>query len=211
MNEFFTQCMKDLYALTGIEQVRWMQNDLKDGKRNFDLCVEGMAQVSKQFAYIPEDEQKKIVRRMMVEDKDYTGLNSRVVYKWLALFKDVYWSDQTHYQEGRKLTYGEYLNRCLKDNIPPLAETEWDKPVSNDQFQKFLDELNGKIMNKPVREGGILDPHVELLKEQLTVTQTPEQKKLRAEYLQANYNPDGTRKECWTEFEDWFELTTPKP
>ncbi len=99
MKEFYTQCLKDLYALTGIEQVLWMQRDLKDGKRNFDLCVAGMVEQSKTFAYIPEEAQQKIILKMMVEDKDYSMLNSRTVYKWLNMFKDAYFTKNAAPQE----------------------------------------------------------------------------------------------------------------
>lgn len=99
MKDFFTQCMKDLFALTGIEQVKWMQNDMVNGKREFDLCVEGMIQVSKQFDYISEEDQQTVIRRMMVEDKNYKGLNSRTVWGWLDLHKDTYYRGQTHFEE----------------------------------------------------------------------------------------------------------------
>lgn len=99
MKDFFTQCMKDLFAITGIEQVKWMQNDLVNGKRDFDLCVESMVQVSAKFEYISEEDQQVIIRRMMVEDKQYKGLNSRTVWGWLDMHKDTYYRGQTHFEE----------------------------------------------------------------------------------------------------------------
>jgi len=103
MKEFYIQCLKDLYALTGIKQVQWMLMDTtrvdpndKDsqtnGERNFDLCVAGMIEQSKSFSYIPEEAQQKIILKMMVEDKDYEMMNSRTVYKWLNMFRDSYFT-----------------------------------------------------------------------------------------------------------------------
>lgn len=209
MKDFYTQCLKDLYALTGIEQVRWMLNDLKDGERNFDLCVSGMVQTSKQFPYISEDEQKKIIQRMMVEDQQYTALNSRTVSKWLSQFKDVYWTDQTHFVESPKITYGEYLNRCLKDGLEPLSESEWDKPVSDEKMNEFRAKLAEMFEAKEAEpKEGISDPLVQIMLNNLSSNMSDADRIARGNYVRSNYNEDGTKRECWSTFEEWNELTS---
>lgn len=99
MRDFFIQCLKDLESLTGLRQLFFLQSDLQDGERKKNVLIEGMILVAKKFDYIPEEEQKKIISRMMVEDQDYDSLNSRVIWKWLNLHKDKYFEGQSHYEE----------------------------------------------------------------------------------------------------------------
>lgn len=205
MKDFFIQAMKDLYALTGIEQVRWMQADLTNGKRDFDTCVNAMVATSKQFPYIKEDDQKKIISRMMIEDKTYKGLNSRQIWIWLDMNKDAYYRGQTHFKEESKLTYPEYLKVCLRDNLTPLSEQEFDKPISSERVAEYMSDLaaNMGVEKAPEREDGIKDPLVALMKDQMASGIRPEEKKLRAQYVQENYEIDGTKKPGWSTFEEW--------
>lgn len=188
MKDFFTQCMKDLYALTGIEQVRWMQNDLVNGKRDFDICVEAMVQVCKQFPYIEEGDQMTIVKRMMVEDKNYKSLNSRTVWGWLDMHKDAHYRGQTHYQETE-----------VHEVAPP--------EVADKYAAMLLANISKIGAPKPLTE--IHDPLVALLKEQIGTEIRPEMKKLRGEYVRENYDLDGVKKDCWTSFDEWLELKYP--
>jgi len=133
MKDFFTQCLKDLYALTGIEQVLWMQKDLKDGKRNFDLCVAGMVEQSKAFSYISEEQQQKIILKMMIEDKDYEMLNSRTVYKWLNMFKDSYFIQANAPQETPRV------------ELTPEASARVDQLL--EQYKTGLTDFRPKYTN----------------------------------------------------------------
>lgn len=144
MKDFYTQCLKDLFAFTGIEQVRWMLLDLKDGERNFDLCVEGMVQVSKLHDYISEDEQKRIVRRMMVEDKDYTNLNARTVYRWLSNAKDAHIL-RDHHDHDTPPTYAEYLAGCEKIGVAPLPEDQYTGPTTDERAKQYAEKLKASL------------------------------------------------------------------
>lgn len=121
MKDFFTQCMKDLNALTGIEQVIWMQRNTEidkrtgeaKGKLEFQLCVAGMIEVSKEFTYIPEVAQQNIIRRMMIQDKDYTSLNSRTIYKWLNMHKDSFFVDSNAPKKEERVVLTEDESRRI--------------------------------------------------------------------------------------------------
>lgn len=144
MKDFYTQCLKDLFAFTGIEQVRWMLLDLKDGERNFDLCVEGMVQVSKLHDYISEEEQKRIVRRMMVEDKDYTNLNARTVYRWLSNAKDAHTLRDPH-DHDTPPDYQKYLGWCHAEGLEPLPEDQYTKQPSDEQVNLYAEKLKASL------------------------------------------------------------------
>lgn len=144
MKEFFIQCMKDLYSLTGIEQVRWMQNDLKDGKRNFELCVEGMVVKAKEFSYIPEADQKRIILEMMTKDTDYESLNSRTIHKWLSMFKDKYFIDSQAPEETPRVE----LTKEESARIDALAEEFKSRLIDFRPKYKNLDEEKERIENE---------------------------------------------------------------
>jgi hypothetical protein len=160
MKDFFTQCMKDLYALTGIEQVRWMQNDMVSGKRDFDLCVDAMVETCKQFPYIPEVNQKEIIRKMMVSDKDYKSLNSRTIYAWLSLHKDVHYRGQTHYQEPEagEIAPPEVAEKYIqqfKDNLMKIGTTEGKAGIKDGQIQRMKDQLEPLQCKHPFMFNGL--------------------------------------------------------
>jgi hypothetical protein len=97
MKEFFENCLRDLEPLTGKRQVYYWQIETDTdsggkakGARKFEVCVQGMVIQSQNFPYIPESDQKRIINEMMVKDQKYDALNSSVIYKWLAMYKDKY-------------------------------------------------------------------------------------------------------------------------
>lgn len=203
MKDFFTSCMKDLYALTGIEQVRWMQNDLANGKRDFELCVDGMVETSKKFDYIPPTEQQKIIRKMMVEDREYKALNSRTVWGWLNMHKDVYYRGQTHAQAEVQITYAEYLERCKRFNMTPLPESEWDKPVSEEKYQAAMDHLKA-IGNREIIASlkGLRDEKGGTIADQLTARERARHE----EWIKENFDEAGFKLPCYTPEDEWREL-----
>lgn len=90
MKDFLKQCLEDLEPLTGIRQYYYLTTD-PDGERKATVLILGIIEVLKQFPYIPESDQQKIIRDQMVKDQNYDSLNSRTVWKWLNAAKDVYW------------------------------------------------------------------------------------------------------------------------
>ena len=91
MNEFLRQCFRDLEAITGIRQLYYFETD-PDGERKLDVCIKGILLTCKQFPYIPEEAQQKIIREQMVKDQEFDALNSRTVWKWFDKAKDIWWA-----------------------------------------------------------------------------------------------------------------------
>lgn len=90
MKEFIKQCLADLESLTGIRQTYYLTIDT-DGERKATVLIQGILEVCKQFSYISEADQQKIIREQMVKDQNYDALNSRTVWKWFNGVKDKYW------------------------------------------------------------------------------------------------------------------------
>lgn len=101
MKQFFKQCLDDLEALTGLRQLYFMEIDLENGKRRIDTCLEGMILAARDYPYIPEEAQKKIIREQMVKDQTYEALNSRIVHKWLTASSSKYFRESGHIPEGK--------------------------------------------------------------------------------------------------------------
>ena len=101
MQEFLKQCLEDLEPLTGIRQYYYLTTD-QDGERKATVLILGIMEVLKQFPYIPESDQRKIIRDQMIKDQNYDSLNSRTVWKWLNSAKDVYWEKSQDKQQTNR-------------------------------------------------------------------------------------------------------------
>lgn len=134
MRDFFKQCLEDLEALTGNRQMYFFATD-PDGTRKLKVCLDGMVLAAKDYPYIPEDAQKKIIREQMVKDQNYEALNSRTVHKWLTAAANAY---RTHSQFST-----EDLTPRDQDGNP----TEPAPPeVADKYYQQWLSSL-AKIGN----------------------------------------------------------------
>jgi hypothetical protein len=116
MKDFFKQCLEDLESLTGIRQLYFMQID-PDGPRKISVLIAGMLETSKQFSYISEADQQRIIREQMAKDQDYDSLNSRTIYKWLNMNKDFYFMDANSVPEAPRVA----LSDEEKERIDQLA------------------------------------------------------------------------------------------
>lgn len=132
MKEFLRDCLKNLYAHTGLEQVRWMQLDVQNGKRQFEECLNGLVVACQKFPYIPDADKKRIITEMIIADQDYTALTSRTIVKWLSMHKDKYFIDSQAEPEAKRveLTDEERANvdKLLNEFKGRLAPGFGEKP-----------------------------------------------------------------------------------
>lgn len=128
MEEFLTECLKNLEPLTGIRQLYFLEQD-PDGERKIGVLIKGMLLTCEEFSYIPEKDQQKIISDMMRKDQNYDALNSRTVNKWFSLFKDFYWT------------------RANSEHKEPEPQTGPLPPLSDDTMKK-LHEFWGKLVEK---------------------------------------------------------------
>lgn len=172
MKDFFIQCLKDLESLTGLRQLFFLQSDLEDGERKKNVLIEGMVLACKDYPYIPEESQKKIIREAMVKDQNYEALNSRVIHKWLTQAANAY---RTHSnfteedltprdQDGKPTTpappeiadkyYREWIASLAKigSNAPTIEQIEADlknvKRVETGRKKFIIEGLEVWAMNQ---------------------------------------------------------------
>jgi len=172
MKEFFIQCMKDLEPLTGIRQLFFMQSDIEDGQRKFDVLIKGMVSKAAEFDYIPEAVQKAIIKKMMVKDQEYDQLNSRVIDKWLNLHKDQYFTSKPEELKPVQLTEEQamrvdaLITEALKNLAPDPRSVfkGWEKEAENIKAEDNERQSGNKAASLQYKmdEGKILERELHL-------------------------------------------------
>lgn len=152
MKDFFKQCLEELEDVSGIRQLHWLRQSCED-QEQFDkrknVLIEGMILSSQRFLYIPQEDQKKIIRKMMIEDQNYEAINSRTVHKWLDLHKNQFpfitEEEMKPQAEPAPLEVADkYLNQ-LRANIAAM-ETNYKLPT--------LKEIKENLEQTPKVETG---------------------------------------------------------
>lgn len=99
MKEYFLDLLNNLDKLAGLRQVEKIMASSPNAKAEINELLEVLVRVSEQFPYIPMQDQKNIISAAVVTDGDFTSLNARIVYKWLAIHKDKYFKEAAHIQQ----------------------------------------------------------------------------------------------------------------
>ncbi len=110
MKDFLKSELKTLKAKTGLNQYETF-SAMPDAENQIRILLDSMVLACNEFPYIPEFDKCQIIQKMIVQDQDFTALNSRAVWKWLNMHKDVYWGKIKHEQEKEVIH-------------PPLTEEE---------------------------------------------------------------------------------------
>lgn len=199
MNEFILQCLDELEPLTGIRQLYFLQSD-PEGERKIQVLIKGILMTCQQFPYIPEEAQKKIIREQMVKDQDYEALNSRTVWKWLNMNKDVWWAKEQAAEpsETPHEPMSEETKKMVDKFMADLAAGMQDR--TRPKFAERLKQEMEKIAqeDKERTEGN-------RLAEFQTSELEAEKKALHLQYLKENYDPiTGKKLENWMEESDWI-------
>lgn len=91
MKDFFKTELQTLKAKTGLNQYETFSN-MPDASKQIGILLDSMVLACNEFPYIPDIDKCTIIQKMIIQDQDFTALNSRSVWKWLNMHKDIYWS-----------------------------------------------------------------------------------------------------------------------
>lgn len=202
MRDFFKSELKTLKAKTGLNQYENL-SAMPDANFQFKILLDSMESACNEFPYIPDNDKKRIIQEQIVRDQDFTGLNSRVIWKWLNAKKDHYWEVYRMKQEpvGPPVDFTELpqklqdeiesfkmslLNGSGLKSVPHVSEAEKSKIEREDS-----DRIKPKSYSK-----GYRPPTAEEIAE----------KELHLEYIKQNYDKFGDKKECWLPENEWREL-----
>lgn len=116
MRDFFKSELETLKAKTGLNQYEnfsaMVDSEGKSiGAKQIGILLDSMVLACNEFPYIPDMDKCTIIQKMIIQDQDFTALNSRSVWKWLNMHKDVYWG-KIKTEEENPVEY------------PPLTEEE---------------------------------------------------------------------------------------
>lgn len=131
MREFFLNLLNNLDKLAGLKQLDKIYaihgEDLEGAKKEINILLTVLCDVSKQFPFIPEYEQQKIISHAVISDPEFMSLNGSIIYKWLAKNKDRFFKESHHIEndqaKGEPLT-GEARAAKLDEWLKSLASTE---------------------------------------------------------------------------------------
>lgn len=162
MRDFFKQELKTLKAKTGLNQYETFSG-MPDAEVQLKALLDGMVSVCSGFNYIPDDHKKEIIKTAIITDPDFTGLNARVVFKWLQAKNHLYFKEVAHMETEVKEEplKGDDMQKMLDEwkrelegvsnnfSVPKLTPEEIEKEGREDEraLEAALDKLS------PIREG----------------------------------------------------------
>lgn len=128
MRDYFKKEVLDrTYEIFGVRQT----DEEKMSDDDIKFLLDGLCQVSKNYSYIPEAEQKKIISACMLSDKTYRNINLRLVAGWLEQNGKKYFTESAH-KENKE-----------PENYKPLEGAERDAMLQ--MWQNALKELNENL------------------------------------------------------------------
>lgn len=224
MREFLKAELKTLHLKTGLQQyfkLSEMVNDKgePDGERQIRILIDSMVLACNDFPMIPDEDKRKIIQAAIVRDQDFTGLHSRVIWRWLNGNKDRFIKPGQQAEQSSAITYEQYVKDCERCGVEPLSQDEWRSPVTTERIAAFLATLRPdppkydfKVIEAEKRkieqedherqEGRRASGYVMPTPEELLQQQA--ERELRLRWRRENFFEDGiTKRPCYCSFEDW--------
>lgn len=160
MRDYFLHLLQNLDKLTGIRQFEKLCQ-LPDYKSEINQLLDILCRTCDQFKYIPENAKMKIIDNAIVTEAEFTGLNARVVYKWLNAHKDVYFKESAHMPVGEEyqpLT-GDARDRRLQEWLEALKNFDVVPTERSDPYKKVREEWKHKDGEKytPISQEALHD------------------------------------------------------
>lgn len=150
MKEFFKDLLKRLKPLCGLNQYLTMLES-PTGKEEIVALLDVLCRVAEQYPMIPDADKQKIIENGVIHDAEFTGLNARVIARWLNQHKDRYITMQAKVESevrtGKVLTPDEYapylqewLEQVKKIGNPDISP---EQRVENRRRQFFGKDVEG--------------------------------------------------------------------
>jgi FMN-dependent NADH-azoreductase len=209
MREFFLNLLNNLDKLAGLKQLDKIYavhgEDLESAKSEINMLLRVLENVSKQFPFIPNHEQEKIINQAVVSEQ-FNSLNGNTVYHWLAKHKDKYFKESHHVPEqptAEPLT-GEARKAKLDEWLKSLANTE-QLIIGNKMSRKEI-EVEGKEWVSEIDRKSVSAGYKKTSEEELI------EKDLHIQYIRENYDPyTGRPKPTWISESEWRERLSNLP
>jgi len=148
MRDFYKNILENLYIYCGNRQIDKMSDS------DITELLDALENISKLFDYIPEEEQKAIIKRCLLSDKDYQNLNVRLIHRWLSENGKMYFKEEAHtpiqfYEPAPREVADKYIEQ-FKANLQKIGN-KTIIPITDE-------EINQEGKEKPQGEKYIPDP-----------------------------------------------------
>lgn len=124
MRDFFKSEFKTLKLKTGLNQYENLCA-LEDAENQIKLLLDMLVRVCDDFAYIPDNDKKRIIQEGIYRDTEFTQLVPRVVWKWLNAQSAKYFKEAAHIKpekEAPPVAYDD-LNPKLKSEVDDFIKS----------------------------------------------------------------------------------------
>lgn len=207
MRDFFKQELETLKAKTGLNQYENFSamtdsNGNNIAVKQIGILLDSMVLVCNEFPYIPYMDKCTIIQKMIIQDQDFTALNSRSVWKWLNMHKDIYWT-KVKTEERHDEPAGELSETTLKmitdfqNNLKNQMEAEKRGKIL--LGQRLKDEMDKIAIEDKERVEGKRTAEFQ------TSELEAERKALHLQYVRENYDPITSKPlPEWMEESDWI-------
>jgi hypothetical protein len=154
MREFFKQLLTDLKRLCGLNQLQAL-NDMPEPRKEISALLDVLCRVADQYPLIPDADKQKIIENGVIHDTEFTGLNARVIARWLNQHKDRYTTMAARTEQaatsGKVLTpdeYAPYLEQWL-EQVKKIGNTDLSREEKIEQRRKmfFGKDVGGPVLH----------------------------------------------------------------
>lgn len=192
--------LKDLTGITQYEKIATI-TDGQQAQMMLDNLLRPMIQVCALFPYIPEETKEKIIRKKIIEDMEFTGLNASKINKYLNSVAHIYYAESCHL-ETRKVLDAEPEELSpevvleIEQYKAQLLEGFGKKQITGVQAEivKIEREERLKMGQKSVAQG-----YKPLTQNQVAI------KVWHVNYLRENYDAvTKAKKPNWKEESEWL-------
>lgn len=144
MRDFFKQILSRTYEIFGVNQLEKMD----DGQIKF--LLDALENVSTLYNYIDHENQKKIINKRMVTDREYRNINARLIAGWFNLDGKVFFQQEAHIpsENQPEPVEGEERERWLNIWEQTLRQVEQTFPSQRVKG-------NGAKMREQLDEAGV--------------------------------------------------------
>lgn len=154
MREFFKQLLTDLKRLCGLNQLQAL-NDMPEPRKEISALLDVLCRVADQYPMIPDADKQKIIENGVIHDSEFTGLNARVIARWLNQHKERYQTMAMKTEQsvgsGKVLTpdeYAPYLEQWL-EQVKKIGNPDISREEKIEQRRRnfFGKDVGGPVLH----------------------------------------------------------------
>lgn len=144
MRDFFKRILDNFHLYSGNRPLEKLSDE------EVTMLLNILCRVSKNYEYIPEAEQQKIIEGQLIADRTYHNLNARTVAGWLELNGKKYFKEEAHVPtEGNaKPLEGKERDEAIQVYLTAIAN-------ATNNFERATTKGNGARMREQLETAGV--------------------------------------------------------